>query len=124
MSNKDDASQLPTARGYNAGGSLVAFPRPDEVVVPLRRDEFDILREGGASSEKASRDLYIGIGVTAVVGLIGILATMDWGNAWQAGHRTWVLPFLVLLVATAGAFGEHRAKMNTPLDHLLPLLLC
>lgn len=111
---------------YNAGGSLVAYPRPDEVVVPLRRDEFDILREGGASSEEASRDLYIGIGVTAVVGLIGILATMDWGNAWQAGHRTWVLPFLVLLVATAGAFvgaaiyhlRSQKTLINSPFSRL------
>jgi hypothetical protein len=103
MSSKDEGGKLPAARGYNAGG-MVAFPRPDEVVVPLRREEFDILREGAPSSEKASRDLYIGIGVTAVVGLVGLLATLDWDNALQSGHRTWIIPSLILLVASAGAF--------------------
>jgi len=44
--NKSANEQSVTSRGYNAGG-LVAFPRPDDIVVPLRREEFDILCEGG-----------------------------------------------------------------------------
>jgi hypothetical protein len=99
-----DDRQPATGRGYSAGGSLVSYPRPDEIVVPLRRDEFDTLCEGGVSDEKASRDLYIGIGSGAVAGLVGVLATTDWDAAWKPGHRGWLfLSLLVLCVMVAGS---------------------
>lgn len=96
--------QQVTKRGYSAGGSLFAFPRPDEVVVSLRREEFDILCEGGVSEEKASRDLYIGVGSGAFAGLIGVLATTDWDATWKPGHRgLFFFSLLVLCVMVAGS---------------------
>jgi hypothetical protein len=117
MSARDGVDHLPlTGRGYSAGGSLVSYPRPDEIVVPLRRDEFDTLCEGGVSEEKASRDLYVGIGAGALAGLVGVLATTDWGTAWQPGHRGWVFSsLLVLCVMVAGSVVGaciHHIRLN------------
>jgi len=121
-----------TKRGYSAGGSLVAFPRPDEVVVSLRREEFDILCEGGVSEEKASRDLYIGIGCGALVGLAGVLATTDWDSTWKPGHRgLFFLFLLVLCVMVAGSFVGariHQVRLdrtisNSPFSRLRARLL-
>ena len=67
MSARSEGEQAITSGGYNAGG-LVAYPLPDEIVVPLRREELDTLCEGGVSEERANRDLYIGAGVGAVGG--------------------------------------------------------
>jgi hypothetical protein len=104
MSANSSDDKAVTSRGYSAGGNLVAYPRPDEVVVPLRRDEFDTLCEGGASEEKASRDLCIGVGATALVGLVGVLATTDWNTTWKPDRRWWFLiPLLVFSVTTVGS---------------------
>ncbi len=132
MSAKGAGDQPVTRGGYSAGGSLVAYPRPDEVVVPLRREEFDTLCEGGVSEEKASRDLFIGAGFGALVGLVGVLATTDWDTAWKLGHRGWFLFFLLVLCAmgagsVAGAFiyQSHlkRTSSNSAFSRLRARLL-
>jgi hypothetical protein len=117
MSAKDGGDQRPVAgRGYSAGGSLVSYPRPDEIVVPLRRDEFDTLCEGGISEEKASRDLYIGIGSGAFAGLVGVLATTDWDTAWKPEHRGWffcsLLVLCVMVAASAVGASIHGVRLN------------
>jgi hypothetical protein len=101
MSARSEGGQAITSGGYNAGG-LVAYPLPDEIVVPLRREDLDTLCEGGVSEERANRDLYIGAGVGALAGLIGVLATTDWDGTWKPERRWWFLiPFLVLCVMVA-----------------------
>src|SRR5579863_9516486 len=117
MSAREGGDQQPvTGRGYSAGGSLVSYPRPDEIVVPLRRDEFDTLCEGGVSEEKASRDLYIGIGSGAIAGLVGVLATTDWDAAWKPGHRGWLFSSLLALcvMITGSVVGAciHHFRLN------------
>jgi len=103
MSASREAGLPQPKRGYNLGG-MVAFQRPDEIVVPLRRDEFEVLCEGEASSEKSNRDLSAGIGMTGLVGLVGVLATADWNSSLLPGHRAWFLLFLIALsVITVGA---------------------
>jgi hypothetical protein len=94
------SDEQPAKRGYSAGG-LVAFPRPDEVVVPLRQEEFDTLCEGGVHEEKASRDLCIGAAIGAIVGLVGLLATTDWDSALNPEHRLRFLSSLLVLVMMA-----------------------
>ncbi|PYV76228.1 MAG: hypothetical protein DMG96_14740 [Acidobacteria bacterium] len=69
MSARGEGEQAITSGGYNAGG-LVAYPLPDEIVVPLRREELDTLCEGGVSEERANRDLYIGAGEKLGVGVL------------------------------------------------------
>jgi hypothetical protein len=119
------------SRGYNAGG-LFVFPRPDEIVVPLRRDEFDTLSEGGVSEEKANRDLYIGGGFSALAGLVGVLVTTDWASAWQPEHRwRFLIPFLALGIMVAGSVvgacihqGRlKRTSSNSPFSRLRERLL-
>src|SRR5258705_12599482 len=106
MSDKSENEQSVTSRAYNAGG-LFAFPRPDEIVVRLRREEFDILCEGGVSEEKSNRDVYVGGLFGTGAGLVALLATTDWASTWQPERRWWFLiPFLVLCVmVTASVVG-------------------
>jgi hypothetical protein len=65
--------------GYQAGAGMIVSKLPDEIGIPLRRDEFDILREGAISEARASRDLCLGFFFGALVGIIGILATTELG---------------------------------------------
>jgi hypothetical protein len=117
--NREDA-QAVTTGGYSAGGSLVAYPRPDEVVVPLRREEFDTLCEGGVSEAKASRDLCVGIGFGALAGLIGVLATTDWDTTWKPGHRGWfffcLLALCVMVAGSAAGAWIHQVRLNQTIN--------
>jgi hypothetical protein len=131
MSAKNENDQPVTSRGYNAGG-LVAYPRPDEIVVPLRREEFDILCEGGVSEEKSSRDVYVGGFFGTGAGLVAFLATTDWASTWQPERRWWFLiPFLVLcIMITVSVVGAciHQLRLkrisnNSPFSRLRTRLL-
>lgn len=86
---------------YHAS-SLVVPPRPDEVCFSLTEVEFQTLCEGGVSDARAGRDLCIGACVTAVLGLVGILATVEWEPIWKE-HR--VLPFIACAILLAVAAG-------------------
>jgi len=98
-------------RGYNAGGSMVGFPRPDEVVVPLRRDEFDTLCEGGVGDERRSRDTYAGVAAGSFVGVLGVLAAAvpAWDTIWKLDRiSSWLFLIVLLLLfamTTASAVG-------------------
>lgn len=85
-------------RKYQAS-SLVVPPRPDECGFPLREDEFQTLCEGEISEARAGRDLCIGSGVGALVGLAGVLANTDWDTIWQPGRRGWFVTSLVILLS-------------------------
>lgn len=131
MSAKEEGDHPVAGRAYNAGG-LFAFPRPDEIVVPLRREEFDILCEGAISEEKSSRDLYIGALVGAFVGLVGVFASADWASTWQT-ERRWlflvsVLVLFIMAAASAMGAGIHQSRMkrtsnNSPFSRLRTRLL-
>jgi hypothetical protein len=85
---------------YQGGGGLVVYKLADEVGVPVRRDQFDILCEGGIAEARASRDLCWGIFFGAVVGIIGILATTEWDSVWKPERRGsfifWVASLLIM----------------------------
>ena len=124
------AEQSPN-KGYNAG-ALVVYPRPDEVAVPLRRDEFDTLCEGGISEARASRDLCLGIFFGAFAGLAGVLATTEWTTIWaperRGGFLFWVA---ILFLMVAGSFVGacihwvrlRRTNKNSPYSRLKTRLL-
>jgi hypothetical protein len=131
MSANSEGDQPVTSRAYNAGG-LFAYPRPDEIVVPLRREEFDTLCEGGVSEEKSSRDLYIGGCFASLAGLVGVLVTTDWASTWQPERRwRFLIPFLVLcIMVTASVVGAcihqvrlKRTSSNSPFSRLRARLL-
>lgn len=94
--NQAVAPQTPPAEGYHAS-SVIVPPRPDEYGFPLREDEFQTLCEGEINEARAGRDLYVGSGVGALVGLVGVLATTDWDTTWKPGRRGWFLSCLVIL---------------------------
>jgi len=119
-------AETPATHGYNAS-SLVVSPRPDEVGFPLREDEFQILCEGEVTHARASRDLYIGACIGALVGLVSVLATTDWTTIWQPQRRVRFLVFLLILcsIGAASAIGicihqsrVTRTRNNSPYSRL------
>jgi hypothetical protein len=136
MSPNGTAGAGGVARGYIAGGSMVGYPRPDEVVVPLRRDEFDTLCEGGVSDERRSRDTYAGVAAASLVGVLGVLAAAvpAWDTIWKLDRlSSWV--FLIVLIilfglTTGSAVGAfvYRSHMkrtvtNSPFSRVRARLL-
>jgi hypothetical protein len=102
--------------GYQAS-SLVVSARPDEMGFPLREDEFQILREGEVSEARAGRDLCIASCLTAVLGLLGIIATADWTPILQQQRK---LPFAICSIlfgiaagCGAGSVIYHRRVVRT-----------
>jgi hypothetical protein len=85
-------------------GSTVVAPSSAEIAFPLREDQFQTFCEGETSTDRATRDLCIGLFVGAVVGLATLLATTDWTTVWTRERRT---PFLwslgILIFITAGS---------------------
>jgi hypothetical protein len=89
---------------YQAGAGLVVSKLPDELAVPLRRDEFQTLCEGGISESRASRDLCLGILFGTLAGILGVLATADWATVLAPQHRFWfVLSVIVLIAMESGS---------------------
>lgn len=89
---------------YQAGAGLIVAKLPDEVGVPLRRDQFEILCEGGIAEARASRDLCFGALLGTLVGLAGVVATADWSVAFAPGHRfLFLLSMIVLIVIASGS---------------------
>jgi len=88
---------------YHAS-SLVVPPRPDEVCFSLTEVEFQILCEGETSEPRAGRDLCIGACLTAVLGLISLLATLEWEIIWKE-HRILPLVACAILVAVIAGCG-------------------
>lgn len=97
-------AERPQQQGNFQASSLVVPPRPNEFGFPLREDEFQILRDGAVGDDRASRDLCIGFLVGAVVGLVGVLATVDWGTIWQPEKRGpflfWAAALLLIIAAS------------------------
>ena len=111
-------------RGYNAGGSMVGYPRPDEVVVPLRRDEFDTLCDGAVGEERANRDLYIGGAIGSFIGLVGVLvaAAADWDGISKSHLQAWtfLIASVILIVLTTGSVAGacvYHANMKRTLTN-------
>jgi hypothetical protein len=91
-------------RGFVAQSSTVD-QLPDERLAVLRRMDFAVLKDGEVGGVRATRDLCYGIGATAVVGFIGVVATVDWKAAMKAAQLG---PFLwagVLGVLSLAALG-------------------
>jgi hypothetical protein len=100
----NDSPHPPQAGTYQAGAGLIVAKLPDEVGVPVRRDQFEILCEGGIAESRASRDLCLGLLFGTVVGILGVMATADWNTVMAADHRSWfLLSMIVLIVMASGS---------------------
>ncbi len=78
---------VPELPNVQVGGALAVPTQPPEMCYPLRRDEFDLLCETETINEdKRWRDITLAIFVTAVIGLFGIVGSVDWDASFAAKH--------------------------------------
>ena len=64
---------------------------PDEIPFSLTRMEYRVLCTGEMNESKASRNVFIGLLASAVIGLAAVVTSVDWAAAF---HQVRVLPFL------------------------------
>ncbi len=116
---------------YKAGGGLMVSKLPDEVGVPVRRDQFEVLCEGGIAEARASRDLCLGIFVGVVAGLAGVFATIEWDSIWAPGRRGWFAFSVAILLVMASGSGvgaliyeirRRTTTTNSPYSRLVARL--
>jgi hypothetical protein len=128
----DVPQAIPEAPGtYQAGGGMIVSKLPDEPGVPVRRDQFDILCEGGVAEARASRDVCLGILGAALAGIIGVLATTEWDSVWKPDRR-WPFIFwvVVLLIMVSGSgvgaliyeIRRRTTKTNSPYSRVVAQL--
>lgn len=63
------------------GGTLAGNPQPPEPFYPLRCDQFLIFRDGETSEARAVRDSCLSAFVAAAVGIVGLVAVINWDAA-------------------------------------------
>jgi hypothetical protein len=99
-----DQPEIPN-QGKIHVGSVVTQRRPEEVAVNITKEEFLTLCEGDTSGSKGKRDFNRGICWAAILALVGLLASTDWGTFVQRKH---VWPFWacgMLFLLAVGIFG-------------------
>jgi hypothetical protein len=101
--------------------------RPDEVLATLSHVEFQILRDGELSNSKAGRDLYTGFLVSAFIGFVSLLLTIDWTVAFQQ-RKVWSfvltgLLFSIIPLSICGFTIHHRRLGRTSKDSAYSALM-
>jgi|GEM_PF-7072475 len=98
-------------------GSLTVARLPDENLATLSRVEFQVLLDGEVNEARAGRDLCLGFLGSAVVGLIGLIATIDWDTAFHQARKA---PFIwtellsaIVLSSACGALIYQRRYTRT-----------
>lgn len=90
---------------------------PDENLATLSRMEFQVLLDGEVSEAKAGRNLCLGVFGSAIIGLIGLVATVDWDAAFKQTRKApfvWTaLLFAIALASFCGALIYHLRYRNT-----------
>jgi hypothetical protein len=84
--------------------SLYVLERPDEGMATLTEMEFRILADGDLNEAKAGRGFCFGIAASATFGGIGLLATINWGDAFQKANWSpfvWTGAMLSIALATS-----------------------
>lgn len=121
--NTTQGTYIPTVP---LGGTLAAAPQPNEPFFPLRRDQFLTFCDGEMSGARSIRDACIGAFATGVVGIIGMLVTMDWDSALKQGRHpifwTVVLFVFTLTALILGVFewvGMYRTRSKSSYSRLL-----
>jgi hypothetical protein len=85
-------------------GSLIAFRRPDEKVTHLQKIEVQMLLDGDVAGARAGRDMSLGFCISAMIGLISLLATVDWSEVFTKGRwgaALWAALMLAIVLASA-----------------------
>lgn len=106
-------------------GRFVAFScnvsqLPDENLATLSRMDFQVLRDGEVSEAKAGRDLCLGFLASSIVGIIGLIATVDWDTTiHQARKGPFLWTGLLLAIASGSAIGAiiHHIRLGHMKKH-------
>jgi hypothetical protein len=113
MSTPENPTRGPTFEA----GSLHVARLPDENLATLSRVEYQVLRDGEVSEARAGRDLCVGFLGSAVIGLIGLIATIDWDAAFHQARKA---PFIwtgllsaIVFASACGALIYHRRYTRT-----------
>ncbi len=122
MGNPVPAAQPPQLpAGYQVGSTVVP-ELPAERAFPLRNSDFLTLCDGSSGSERAGRDLCIGLLGGALVGLIGFVSSIEIPGAFTKRPVFWSFLALVVMFAgsSAGAIIFHIriVQGNTPYTRL------
>ncbi len=87
-------------KGYQVATTVVT-PLPAERAYPLTNADFLTLCDGTSGSERAGKDLYLGLFVSAIVGIVGLFSSVDWSAA--IAQKTWMPQVCVLILASIAA---------------------
>jgi heme exporter protein D len=85
-------------------GSSIVSRLPDEELAVLRKMEFQVLLDGDIAGARAGRDMFLGFLIGGIIGLIGLMATTDWGEVFTKGKwgtAVWAAVMLAIVVASA-----------------------
>jgi hypothetical protein len=94
--------EIALPQGYEVGTTIVE-PLPAERAYPLKNPDFLTLCDGMDGKERAGRDLHIGLFVSAIVGIAGLLSCVDWPTVFA--QKKWMLLtcFLALVIICAAS---------------------
>ncbi len=92
---------------------MIVTEQPAERVFPLRREQFDLLCEGETMRQEFG--LSVATFISSAVGLIGLLATVDWSTAFaqkKLGPFVWtgLLAAAVLASGVVGGLAHRRGS--------------
>jgi hypothetical protein len=80
--NPDDDSATkvaPQEAKIGVGGEVVVPTQPEQIGYALRHEEFEILSEGDVlGKDERWRDVWLAIAITAFVGLLAVVPSVDW----------------------------------------------
>jgi hypothetical protein len=99
------ASYTPNANTTVVGSSVINR-LPDEELAGLRKMEFQVLMDGDIAGARAGRDMFLGFCISGIIGLIGLVATTDWGEVFtkeKFGTAVWAAVMFAIVVASAVA---------------------
>jgi len=120
MGGPDQPTAPGPVHGKFQAASLLISPRPNEFGFPLREGEFQILCEGEVNEARAGRNFFLGLALSATVGLVSLAATVDWDAALHQGRKgplAWMAILIVLLAAPgAAAIVHHKRYIRTRND--------
>jgi hypothetical protein len=101
---------------------------PDEIPFSLTRMEYRVLCSGETNESRASRNFFLGLLVSAVLGLAALLAEVDWAQAFRQA-RPWAFVWAALLFAVvicsaccAAIQHRHSIRDNRPYYALMTRL--
>lgn len=97
--------------------SLHVTRRPDENLATLSRVEYTVLRDGEVNEARAGRDLCLGFLLSATIGFVGLIATIDWDTAFHQSRKApfiWTaILFAIVLSSACGALIYHSHYERT-----------